>query len=96
MAKTQSVAWSPAAVDALQIIYNYYAEFSEHTAQKIVNELVDLAENITFPEQYQQDELSPKYRRAIIRHYKMLYRVDKQTIYIVTIFDTRQRPLSIE
>lgn len=96
MAKTLNVEWSPAAVDALQAIYIYYAEFSEDTAQRIINELIDLAENITFPEQYQQDELSANYRRAIVRHYKLLYRTDNDVIYIVLILDTRQKPLAIE
>jgi len=36
--------------------------------------------------------LSKEYRRIIEGHYKIIYRVEKEVIYVTDIFDTRQDP----
>lgn len=38
------------------------------------------------------EHLNLEHRRIIDGHYKIIYRIDKKTIYITDIFDTRQEP----
>ena len=92
MEKRLKVKWSFAAEKSLKHIFDFYAEKSESAAFKIINEIIEHAESISFYHQYQQDDIVEKYRRMIIRHYKIIYRSDKSSIYIIEVFDTRQDP----
>jgi plasmid stabilization system protein ParE len=38
------------------------------------------------------EHLDLSYRRVIVRHYKIIYRVIDECIYIIDIFDSRQDP----
>lgn len=42
--------------------------------------------------EYYLEDLNKGHRRLIEGHYKIIYRIDKKTIYITDIFDTRQEP----
>ena len=35
---------------------------------------------------------NPDYRVVIVEHFKLFYRIDGETIYIVSFFDSRQHP----
>jgi hypothetical protein len=50
---------------------------------------------IHFSRQYQVDDINPKYRRIIIRGYKLLYREEKGVIYIIDVVGTRESPENI-
>ena len=95
MEKKLKVIWTAKSLRALQDIYNFYSLKSEAAATSVINDIIEIAESITFPEQYQKDEILPEYRRMIVRHYKILYRTEKNAIYILTIFDTRQNPIKL-
>jgi len=49
---------------------------------------------LVFAKQYQQDEIEPEFRRIIVRHYKLIYTIEEDTIWILRIFDTRKDPKS--
>jgi plasmid stabilization system protein ParE len=86
------VLWTGKAREDMALIYAFYAEKSMAAADRILLEIVQTAEDIRFPEQYQQDEYNSFYRRMIVRHYKILYRVHADTVFIARVFDTRQSP----
>ena len=86
------VRWSDKSREDITHIYAFYAEKSKAAADRILLEIVQMAEGIRFAEQYQQDEYNAAYRRMIVRHYKILYRVEADTVFIAHVFDTRQNP----
>jgi len=54
------------------------------------------AESIIFAEQFQEDEiLGLPYRRFFVKHWKIVYKPNNDTISIFRVFDTRQNPKSI-
>jgi plasmid stabilization system protein ParE len=93
--KKLKIKWTEKSLAALQNVYNFYAEKSVEAANRVIDDIVETAEAITFAEQYQQDEVLPQFRRMIVRHYKILYQVDDNVVYIMNVFDTRQNPLKI-
>jgi len=90
--KEITILWSIAAKDSLESIYDYYFQFSERAAERIRKDILDKVYTLRFIKQYQIDEINPEYRRIIARHYKIVYKVESQTILILNIFDTRQDP----
>ena len=74
-------------------MWDFYAVKNIKAADKIIAEIIETANSIGFPEQYQTEEaLGKNYRRIIIRHFKIIYRVEKDTIRILQVFDSRQDP----
>lgn len=67
------IIWTKQASESLKNIYNYYRERSPQGALKIQSELLNAPKKIVFSQQYQQDEINPKYRRIVVRDYKVLY-----------------------
>lgn len=70
---------------------------SEEKLSEITTRILDRTDELkTQPYQGQQEpylsHLSPDYRRLIEDHYKIIYRVESNTVYIIDIFDSRQDP----
>lgn len=87
------VIWSKEGRASLQKIWSFYAVKNITVADKIVAEITKTTREIRFPEQYQAEEIFEKdYRRAIVRHFKIIYRVEKNNIRILQVYDTRQDP----
>lgn len=91
-----SIIWSEEAANDLENIYNYYLVLSPQGAVNIVNDILEGVDSITLPGMYRQDEFNSKYRRVIARHYKILYRLEGNAIFIARIFDARQDPSKLE
>jgi plasmid stabilization system protein ParE len=86
------------AEDRLKEIYQYYKrEASITIARRIKN---DILERIKILKDYKElgpvDEhlkyLNLKHRKLTEGNYKVVYRVEEDTIYITDVFDTRQDP----
>jgi plasmid stabilization system protein ParE len=79
------------------LIFEYIKLDSLQNAKKVVQEIVTHSKSIKFVEQYQVDEfLGEPFRRMIISHYKIVYKVQSETeIRILQIFDTRQNQLKL-
>jgi len=90
MEKFLKVVWTTTAKNQLRTIFDYYKEKSVQAASNIKNEILDSTKNVSFSEQYQKDEIEPKYRRIIVRDYKILYLVEGEIIYISKIFSTKR------
>lgn len=91
--KKITIFWSKRAANSLEKIFNYYFDLSELSAERIRKGILKTVSSLHFVEQYQVDEINPEYRRMIIRHYKIIYKVKKHQIFIINIFDNRQHPL---
>ena len=90
--KEIKILWSATAEKSLEGIFDYYFKYSEQSAERIRKQILEKISTLRFIKQYQIDEVNPDYRRIIVRHYKVVYKVEKQTILILNIFDTRQDP----
>lgn len=87
-----STRWSESSTSDLKDIFDFYKHKSLIAARKVVTEIVDGVETIHYSDQYPSDEINPDYRRMIIRHFKLLYKVEGQTLFVARIFDTWQNP----
>ena len=90
--KEIKILWSEDAENSLESIFDYYFQFSEKVAERMRTNILDKISTLRFVKQYQIDEINPDYRRIIVKHYKVVYKVQKKTILILNIFDTRQDP----
>ena len=97
MIKVEKVKWDNQAKADLKLIFEYIKLDSLQNAKKVINEIVSHSKSIKFVEQYQVDEfLGEPYRRMIISHYKIVYKIHSETeIRILQIFDTRQNQLKL-
>ena len=87
-----NVVWTFEAENDLDDIYEFYLQVSDKIALKIISEIILETDKIIFLEEFQVDEINSKYRRIIVRHFKILYRVVSNEIVIFAVFDSRQNP----
>ena len=92
MEKIERVDWTDTGKSALKSVFEFHLEYSERSAEMIVNEIVEKADSIIFAKQYQVDEINPKYRRIIVRDYKVLYKERNFIIEILDVICTLQSP----
>lgn len=86
------IIWSKQAVESVKSIYRYYKTKSPQGANNVKADLLNSPKTIYFAQQYQVDETNPKYRRIIVRNYKILYTEQKNRIHIIDVVSTRQWP----
>ncbi|MCW4467970.1 type II toxin-antitoxin system RelE/ParE family toxin [Flavobacterium sp. MFBS3-15] len=94
----EKVNWSKRSVNSLNKIWRFYAEKAGVVvADKIVLEIISEAESIIFASQYQNEEfLNNGQRRAIVRHFKVIYTFTGDVFRIYNIFDSRQNPKKLK
>ena len=90
--KSLNIIWTNTAKRSLKNIYEFYYPKSKTAAQKKINEILEKIKTIKYSEQYQVDEVDIRYRRLIVRHFKVLYSRNNETIKIHRVFDCRQNP----
>lgn len=88
------VIWTNKAKEQLKTIYNHYKTIAPQGAKNVKDDILKTAGELVFAKQYQQDEIEPEFRRIIVRHYKLIYSIEKDVISILRIFDTRKNPQS--
>jgi len=86
------IIWTDQAKEALKSINDYYKDKSLQGAKNVKSDLLQSPKTIYFSKQYQVDDVNPKYRRIIVRDYKVLYREDEDTIQVMDIVSTKQSP----
>lgn len=92
------LVWTTIAKKQLKAIKLYYKEnASEKVAMRIIKDIQCAAERLIHQPQLGIIEPSlinePEQFRSIYEsHYKIVYWIDKNTVRIVTVFDTRQSP----
>ncbi len=89
MVKVTKVVWTKQSRMALNEILDYrYAEIPK--ARKVVRTaIISASIGITFPEQFQKDDIFPEYRRIIVRDYKLLYKFKGTVVFILNIVCTK-------
>ena len=80
------------AILALKDIYLFYKKKSIQGAENVKKEILNSPKTIYFAKQYQIDDINPKYRRIVVRDYKILYIERKGAIFIMDIVCTKQSP----
>ena len=91
-----TIVWTQQARESLKSIYNYYKDKSPQGAKNVKDDLLRSPKTIAFAKQYQVDEINPKYRRIIVRDFKVLYKEITNKIVIVDIISTRQSPSKLK
>lgn len=86
------IIWTKQAKSALKDIFDYYKEKSPQGAKNVKSDLLQSPKTIHFSKQYQVDDINPKYRRIVVRDYKVLYKEDKGVIQVMDIVCTLQSP----
>lgn len=93
----EKVIWSEQAKIDLFHIREFYSSKSLKAADSIFEKIIETAENISFPAQYQREEfLEERHRRAIYKHFKIIYSLKNQELHILKIFDSRQDPSKLK
>lgn len=96
------IAWLKDAVDDLENIYRFVAEQSETSAVKLYNHIYDQVEKLmAFPEMGVIEPLLSKktstYRSLIVkRSYKIVYKYEKEIVFIIAVWDCRQNPKKLK
>lgn len=97
--KIAQVIWSDEALNDLETIYDFLAEKSQPSAQRIVDSLLSRSKQLeSFPESGTRQETiktsDNKYRYLVEGDYKIIYTYQQQTkiVHIAIIFDTRYNP----
>ena len=86
------VIWTNKSKEQLKAIFNYYKVLTPQGAKSVKDDILKAGRELVFVKQYQQDEIEPEFRRIIVRHYKLIYSIEEDTIWILRIFDTRKNP----
>jgi addiction module RelE/StbE family toxin len=88
-----SIIWTSISFEDISNIHNYLSnKISIETANKIIDEIYQAPNSITFVEQFQIDEYRKDCRRIIVRNYKILYHIKDSEIFIIRVFNTLQDP----
>ncbi|MDA3943438.1 MAG: type II toxin-antitoxin system RelE/ParE family toxin [Bacteroidetes bacterium] len=96
------IIWSDFALRQLKKIHNYYKiEASEKIAKQltkaIVKTTIQLESNpLIGTKEPLLDHTAYEYRFLVKNNYKIIYRIDKQFIRVISVFDTRQNPEKIK
>jgi len=95
------VLWSDSAVSELQSLHDYYlTTASSKIAKKIVNSIVNKSLLLSKNPRIGQIEELLKHRKEEIRYlddgnYKIVYKIEGQTVLIASVFDCRQDPMML-
>ena len=91
----------PEAVHDMNNIWKYIARDSERYANETQNAIEDSINRLTGdPNIGLEEPLLKKYklghRYIVYSHYKIIYRIHQDQIFVSTIFDTRQKPSKLK
>lgn len=89
------VLWRKKAYDELESIYKYIKKESPQNAVLVFNGIYGLATSLSdFPYKFPIEPLIniEKVRYAVIWSFKIIYSVEKDSIVILRVFNTKQNP----
>jgi len=92
------IIWTEASKNDLKnIFYFLLKENSVSKCQSIINQIVNKVDILVEMPKIGQKEpkflsLNKEYRRLIYNHYKIIYHILSNTIFINRVFDSRQNP----
>jgi plasmid stabilization system protein ParE len=88
------IIYLPSAETSLELIFDYIRIESESSAIRVYNAIIDGIDRLSgFPYIGKANSLIVGIRTLVImRNYKAVYYVDRDTVYIVLIWDCRRNP----
>ena len=87
------IIWTLQAIQDLKNIYEHWKKKSVQGAKNVRSDILKSPKTIYYAKQYQVDDINPKFRRIIVRtNYKVLYKENKGTIFILGVICTQQSP----
>ena len=86
------IVWSEQARRTLKDIYNFYKEKSPQGAIQVRSDILQGPRSLHFAEQYQKDDINPRYHRMVVRDFKILYTEEEGVIQTVDIVSAKQSP----
>ena len=89
MAEIKRIIWSEEAWSDLESIIEYISKDSEYYAVNFVNKIIDTVEILEiFPEagRIVPEYNNPQLREIIYKNYRIVYKVSKNIIEILTVF----------
>ena len=93
------VLWRKKACDELEAIYKNIKKESPQNAVLVFNGIYDLATSLSdFPNKFPIEPLIniEKVRYAVIWSFKIIYAVEKDSIIILRVFNTKQNPKKLK
>ncbi len=95
------LVWDANASKDIENIWEYISLDSKGAARKVVNNIRDCSKSLKLnPYIGQEEELLKKFRLGhrylVYSHYKIIYRVIEDKVFVIAIFDTRQNPLKLK
>ena len=93
------VLWSKKASNELEAIYKHIKKESPQNAVLVFNEIYDLANSLlNFPYKFPVEPIInvEKVRFAVIWSFKIIYSVEKESIVILRVFNTKQNPKQLK
>ncbi|MCF8363628.1 MAG: type II toxin-antitoxin system RelE/ParE family toxin [Prolixibacteraceae bacterium] len=87
------IIWTSLAKKDLKNIFDYWKSKSLQGAKNVVSDIFNSPQTISYANQFQIDDINPKYRRIVVRsNYKVLYKAIGDKIYIMGVISTFQSP----
>jgi len=90
-----TIIWTDHALQDLDTIYIFLTEKSQQAANQLIFKILDRVKQLEeFPESG-QEQLLPNtgtFRYLVEGNYKIMYEFEKEAVFILTVFDTRQNP----
>lgn len=93
------IIWTEPALNELALIYQYLLDnTSSNIARSIIEDILDTSQLEIFPQsgaiELNLKNLQKEYRYILRGHekYKIIYRIEEKTIYIIDVFDCRKDP----
>lgn len=87
-----TIIWTKQAKESLKSIYDYYKDKSLQGAKNVKNDLLESPKTIHYAKQYQVDDINPKYRRIVVRDFKVLYKENSNRIEVIDIISSKRSP----
>ena len=83
--KVANVVWTRQARESLNDILDYRYKHIPSARKIVRKEIITASKEIVFVKQFQQDDVYHQYRRIVVRDYKVLYKEDRNYVYIMNV-----------
>lgn len=86
------IVWTIQAKESLKAIFDFYKLKSPQGAERLKHHILMSPKAILFSKQFQVDDINPKYRRIVVRDFKVLYKEDQNQIVVIDVISTKKSP----
>ncbi|SFO26874.1 addiction module toxin, RelE/StbE family [Paenimyroides ummariense] len=92
--KTYKIIWTNEAKNDLKDIFDFIKKQSVQSAKNVISDIRNAPKSVHFLHQNEKEYYNNKYRRIIIRNYKVLYRINEfnNELIVAAVFHTNQEP----